>query len=42
MKTFDFEKFQTTDTVYWLNKYIDGKLVDSQIVYPADLWREEE
>ena len=40
--TFDFEKFETNDTCFWLEKYVNGQMVDCQIVYPSDLWREEE
>lgn len=40
--TFDFEKFETNDTIFWLNKYVNGQLVDCQIVYPGDLWEEDE
>jgi len=40
--TFNFEKFATNDTTYWLHKYVNGEHVDCQIVYVRDLWREEE
>ena len=40
--TFDLEKFSTNDTTYFLHKYVHGELIDVQIVYVADLWREEE
>lgn len=40
--TFNFEKFATNDTTYWLHKYVNGEHIDCQIVYVRDLWREEE
>jgi hypothetical protein len=39
--TFEFERFETCATTFWLHKYVDGKSVDCQIVYVRDLWREE-